>query len=154
MPQAIIALGSNIGNKEQNIKRALEKMKERGLRVTEISPLIETEPYGYQNQDTFLNGACIVKTNLSPLELLKLLQDIEQEMGRVRKIRWGPRNIDLDIIFYDDLIMDENELKIPHPDAHNRLFVLGPIYELAPFFVHPIYNKTVAQLYKELAEKE
>ncbi len=154
MPQAIIAFGSNMGNKKQNIKRALEKMKACGLNITKVSAIIETEPYGYKNQDTFLNGACIVQTRLSPQELLTKLLCIEQEMGRKREIHWGPRNIDLDIIFYDDIIINEENLKIPHPDAHNRSFVLGPICEISPSFVHPIYKKTVIELYNELVKAQ
>ena len=153
MPQVIIAFGSNMGNKEQNIKTALEKMKARGLNIIKVSTIIETEPYGYEDQDTFLNGACIADTNLSPQEVLKELLAIEQEMGRVRKIHWGPRNIDLDIIFYENIIVDEDNLKIPHPNAHNRSFVLGPICEISPSFLHPIYNKSVKELYEELKKQ-
>lgn len=153
MPQAIIALGSNMGDKEKNIKTALKKMKDRELNIIKVSSIIQTEPYGYKKQDVFLNGACIVETRLPPKELLSELLSIEKEMGRKRITHWGPRNIDLDIIFYEDAIIDENMLKIPHPDAHNRTFVLGPICEISPSFVHPIYKKTVKQLYDELITK-
>lgn len=153
MPQAIIAFGSNIGNRRENIKNALDKMKNNGLNILKVSTTIETAPYGYKEQDSFLNGACIVETDLSPKELLYKLLSIEQEMGRKRKIHWGPRNIDLDIIFYDDQIINEEDLIIPHPDAHNRSFVMGPVSEIAPFFIHPVYKKTVNEIYKELLNR-
>lgn len=153
MPQAIIAFGSNIGNRRENIKNALDKMKNNGLNILKVSTTIETAPYGYKEQDSFLNGACIVETDLFPKELLYKLLSIEQEMGRKRKIHWGPRNIDLDIIFYDDQIINEEDLIIPHPDAHNRSFVMGPVSEIAPFFIHPVYKKTVNEIYKELLNR-
>jgi 2-amino-4-hydroxy-6-hydroxymethyldihydropteridine diphosphokinase len=153
VPQAIIAFGSNIGNRRENIKNALDKMKNNGLNILKVSTTIETAPYGYKEQDSFLNGACIVETDLSPKELLYKLLSIEQEMGRKRKIHWGPRNIDLDIIFYDDQIINEEDLIIPHPDAHNRSFVMGPVSEIAPFFIHPVYKKTVNEIYKELLNR-
>jgi 2-amino-4-hydroxy-6-hydroxymethyldihydropteridine diphosphokinase len=153
VPQAIIAFGSNIGNRRENIKNALDKMKNNGLNILKVSTTIETAPYGYKEQDSFLNGACIVETDLFPKELLYKLLSIEQEMGRKRKIHWGPRNIDLDIIFYDDQIINEEDLIIPHPDAHNRSFVMGPVSEIAPFFIHPVYKKTVNEIYKELLNR-
>ena len=153
MPRAIIAFGSNMGNRRENIQKALEKMEHIGLNLIKTSTIIETEPYGYLDQDSFLNGACIVDTVLSPKELLYQLLAIEQELGRKREIRWGPRIIDLDIIFYEDQIIREKDLIIPHPDAHNRTFVMEPISEIAPFFVHPIYKKTVREIYHELIKQ-
>lgn len=153
MPRAIIAFGSNMGNRRENIQKALEKMEHIGLNLIKTSTIIETEPYGYLDQDSFLNGACIVDTVFSPKELLYQLLAIEQELGRKREIRWGPRIIDLDIIFYEDQIIREKDLIIPHPDAHNRTFVMGPISEIAPFFVHPIYKKTVREIYQELIKQ-
>jgi len=153
VPRAIIAFGSNMGNRRENIQKALEKMEHIGLNLIKTSTIIETEPYGYLDQDSFLNGACIVDTVFSPKELLYQLLAIEQELGRKREIRWGPRIIDLDIIFYEDQIIREKDLIIPHPDAHNRTFVMGPISEIAPFFVHPIYKKTVREIYHELIKQ-
>jgi len=142
-----------MGNRRENIQKALEKMEHIGLNLIKTSTIIETEPYGYLDQDSFLNGACIVDTVFSPKELLYQLLAIEQELGRKREIRWGPRIIDLDIIFYEDQIIREKDLIIPHPDAHNRTFVMGPISEIAPFFVHPIYKKTVREIYHELIKQ-
>jgi len=94
----------------------------------------------------------LIETDLDPFDLLNLLLNIEKEMGRERKIRWGPRNIDLDIIFYDDLVINTDNLKIPHPDAHNRTFVMGPLSEIDPDFVHPVLNKKVKDIYLKLIE--
>jgi 2-amino-4-hydroxy-6-hydroxymethyldihydropteridine diphosphokinase len=150
MHSVIIAIGTNLGNRRKNINIAIQKMKENGIDVEKISPVYETAPYGYTEQPAFLNCAILGKTNLSPHELLDTLLSIEKEMGRVRKIHWGPRIIDLDIIFYDNLIIDEPNLKIPHPDMQNREFVLKPISDIAPCFVHPKFCKTVKTLYEEL----
>lgn len=150
MHKVFIAIGSNIGDRRKNIETALKKIEESGLNIIKKSSIIETEPYGYKDQDKFLNGVVLVETDLNPFELLELLLNIEKEMGRERKIKWGPRNIDLDIIFYDDLVIDTENLKIPHPDAHNRTFVMGPISEIAPDFVHPVLKKKVKEIYKEL----
>ncbi|PMQ01745.1 MAG: 2-amino-4-hydroxy-6-hydroxymethyldihydropteridine diphosphokinase [Dictyoglomus sp. NZ13-RE01] len=150
MPIAFIALGSNLGDREKNIKIALEKIQNAGVKILKISRIIETEPYGYLDQGKFLNAVCMVETNLSPRELLELLLGIEKEMGRVRKIKWGPRNIDLDIIFYEDYIINEEDLIIPHPDAHNRAFVIDPLCEIAPDFVHPVIKKKIREIKENL----
>lgn len=152
MHKVFIGLGSNLGDKRRNINTALEKLREKGISILKISSIIETEPYGYKEQDKFLNAVCLVETDFSPHQLLKVLLDIEREMGRVRTIKWGPRNIDLDIIFYDDLIIQEENLVIPHPDAHNRIFVMGPLLEIAPDFVHPVLKKTIKEIYIELTK--
>ncbi len=152
MHKAFIGLGSNLGDKRKNIAIALKRLKDRGIKIIKISSLIETEPYGYKEQDKFLNAVCLVETNYSPHKLLKILLNIEEEMGRVRDIKWGPRIIDLDIIFYDNLILKDESLVIPHYDAHNRIFVMGPLSEIAPDFVHPVLKKTVKEIYLELTK--
>ena len=153
MSQAIIAFGSNLGDRKKNIMNAIKKMKESGLEPIKISTIIETKPHGYSEQNSFLNGACSVDTTLSPKKLLYELLSIEREMGRKRSIRWGPRNIDLDIIFYGDRIIHYSDLTIRHRDAHNRTFVMGPVSEIAPSFIHPVLGKTVHEIYKELTQK-
>ena len=150
MHKVIIAIGTNLGDKKENIKKAIEKIQENKIKVVKVSSIYETAPYGYTNQPAFLNCVLLGETALSPEELLKTLLTIEKEMGRVRKIHWGPRIIDLDIIFYDDLVINKPFLKIPHPDMQNREFVLKPIAEIAPCFVHPVFCKTVKTLYEEL----
>ena len=143
---AYIALGSNLGDKEANLRRALELLIERGVEIVKTSTFISTEPYGVTDQPQFLNGVCEVRTSLEPLELLHTLLDIEQEMGRVRLRHWGERNIDLDLLLYEDVVMDTPELKLPHPDMQNRDFVLLPLAEIAPELVHPILQKSIEEL--------
>jgi 2-amino-4-hydroxy-6-hydroxymethyldihydropteridine diphosphokinase len=150
MHKAFIALGSNLGDKRKNIEIAIEKIKEKGINILKVSSIIETEPYGYKDQDSFLNAVCLVETSLDPFSLLRVLLNIEEEMGRKRTFKWGPRNIDLDIIFYDDLVIESEELIIPHPDAHNRTFVMGPISEIEPDFVHPVLKRKVIDIYNDL----
>lgn len=132
MHTAYVALGTNLGDKEANLRRALELLAEHGIEVAAVSSFIETEPYGVTDQPTFLNGVCKVRTALAPLELLRTLLAIEQEMGRVRLRHWGERNIDLDLLLYEDVRMDTPELKLPHPDMLNRDFVMVPLREIAP----------------------
>ena len=150
--KTIIAFGSNMGEKQQYIEKALKQMEEKVGKTLAVSSVIESEPYGYTEQDNFLNGAVLIETELAPYQLLDVLHEIEADLDRVRLIHWGPRTIDLDIIFYDDLIMDEEDLHIPHIDFANRTFVLGPICEIAPDLVDPRSGKTVRQLYEKLLE--
>ena len=143
---AYVALGSNLGDKEANLCKALELLEERGVEVVKTSSFICTEPYGVTDQPQFLNGVCEVRTSLVPLALLHTLLEIEQEMGRVRLRHWGERNIDLDLLLYEDVVMDTPELKLPHPDMQNRDFVLLPLAEIAPELVHPILQKSIEEL--------
>ncbi|MDO6354009.1 2-amino-4-hydroxy-6-hydroxymethyldihydropteridine diphosphokinase [Caloramator sp. CAR-1] len=147
---AYIAFGTNVGNREENINVALKMMEDRGLKIIKTSKIYVTEPYGYKDQPEFLNGAVVVETSLSCRELLNVLLNIEKDMGRVRHFKWGPRNIDLDIIFYNDEVIDEPDLKVPHPDMQNRDFVLKPLCDLNPNFVHPVFKKAVKTLLEEL----
>lgn len=150
MSKVWIALGSNMGDGRKNLDEVVENMNKNGVKVEKISTYIETEPYGYTEQDNFVNAVCIAETELSPRELLKTLLAIELEMGRVRLIRWGPRIIDLDILFYEDLIIDEEDLKVPHIEIQKRSFVLEPMDEISPEKVHPVFKKTVHELLLEL----
>lgn len=151
---AYIGLGSNMGDKWDNINEALKKMSlDDDIKVIEVSTLIETRPYGYEEQDDFLNGAVHITTLYSPAELLRCLSEFENLAGRKREIHWGPRTLDLDILFYDDIILDTRELTIPHFDMINRDFVLKPLNEIAPWLRHPVLNKTVAQLYDEFKNR-
>ena len=149
---AYVALGSNLGDKEANLRRALELLIERGVEIVKTSTFISTEPYGVTDQPAFLNGVCVVRTSLAPLALLHTLLAIEQEMGRVRLRHWGERNIDLDLLLYEDVVMDTKELKLPHPDMQNRDFVLLPLAEIAPALVHPVLRKTIKELKSDLME--
>ena len=143
---AYVALGSNLGDKEANLRKALELLQERGVEIVKTSTFISTEPYGVTDQPQFLNGVCEVRTSLVPLALLHTLLEIEQEMGRVRLRHWGERNIDLDLLLYEDVVLDTEELKLPHPDMQNRDFVLLPLAEIAPELVHPILQKSIEEL--------
>lgn len=150
---AYVALGSNLGDKEGNLRSALELLEEHGVEVVKVSTFICTEPYGVTDQPQFLNGACEVRTSMTPLALLHTLLKIEQEMGRVRLRHWGERNIDLDLLLYEDVIMDTPELKLPHPDMQNRDFVLLPLAEIAPQLKHPVLHKSIRELKEKLIQR-
>ena len=151
MNQAYIALGSNVGDRVQNLRTALDHMKKsKGLKVFQVSSFYRTEPMGYEDQDWFINAAAECSTSLLPLQLMYLLQSIEEKMERHTPFKWGPRSIDLDILFFGNRIIDEPELTVPHPLLEQRRFVLEPLAELAPDFVHPFGKKTVRELLDDL----
>lgn len=152
--QVYVAFGSNMGDKEAHIERGLTLLNSYdGVIVEKASDIIHTAPYGGVEQEEFLNGVASVKTYLSPWELLDVLHEVEASENRERIIRWGPRTLDLDIIFFDNLVMDEEELCIPHIDMQNREFVLQPMMELAPYKRHPVTGKSVQEMLTELRSK-
>jgi 2-amino-4-hydroxy-6-hydroxymethyldihydropteridine diphosphokinase len=145
--QACIGLGSNLGDRDGNLKRALDLLDETdGVRVVRVSSFFDTEPVGYTEQGRFLNAAALIETTLTADRLLGLCQGIENKLGRTRGVRWGPRTIDLDILLYGGLTIDTDTLKVPHPLMHEREFVLAPLSEVAPEAVHPVLGKTVKEL--------
>lgn len=149
--RAYVAVGSNMGGREEYIAGALSALKEHPLiEVKKISHIVETRAYGGVEQGDFLNGMLEIETILGPRELLDALHKIENEAGRERTVHWGPRTLDLDIVFYDRLCMESEDLVIPHPDIENREFVLGPLREIAPFLRHPVSGKTVSAMLAEL----
>lgn len=153
--QAYLGLGSNLGDRHGYLTDAIAKLKQiEGIRVLQASEFIETEPYGGVAQDPFLNGCLEVKTILSPQELLKEMNRIEAEAGRERIVHWGPRTLDLDLLFYDDRITEDPKLLLPHPDMQNREFVLGPLAGLCPYKRHPVTGKTVKEMLDELGGKD
>jgi 2-amino-4-hydroxy-6-hydroxymethyldihydropteridine diphosphokinase len=145
-----ISFGSNLGDREGNIKKVLELIKENPhIKFEKISLLYETEPVGKGDQDWFLNQVIEVSTNFAPQELLGFLMDIEDRLGRKREEQWGPRTIDLDILLFNDRVVDTPELKIPHPEIPRRNFVLVPLAEIAPEAGHPVLNKSIEELLLE-----
>ena len=149
-----LSLGTNMGDKKKNLLEAIGKIgKLENTKVTSQSTILETEPFGYTEQDMFLNACIEIKTLFTPQELLEKLLGIELEMGRVRTIKWGPRIIDIDILFFDDEIIQDKNLAVPHPWISERMFVLEPLCEIAPNLIHPLERKPVATL-KRILEKE
>lgn len=150
-----LALGSNMGDKEGYIQGAVQTLKAHPqIRVVKVSDLIVTEPYGGVEQDEFLNGALEAETLLGPEELLEAIHDIEAAANRKRTVHWGPRTLDIDILFYDKLVYESDTLVIPHPDMKNRDFVLRPLNMLAPNLRHPVLGKSVARLLQELEGRD
>lgn len=148
-----LSLGSNMGDKRENLLEAIKRVGElENTEVVKSSTILETEPFGYIEQDNFLNACLEVKTLLTPQEFLSSILKIELDMGRVREIKWGPRVIDIDILFYDNEIIQEDNLAVPHPWICEREFVLEPLSEIAPNYVHPLERKTIMMLARKLKE--
>ncbi len=148
---AYIAVGSNIGDGPKTIEKAAEMFeKMEGNEIVKKSSLIRTKPYGVTDQPDFTNGMWMVKTLLSPFNLLKKLNEIEARLGRERLEHWGPRTIDLDIIYYDDSVIDSEKLMVPHVDMQNREFVLKPLEEIDPYIRHPLNGKRAGEMLAEL----
>jgi dihydroneopterin aldolase/2-amino-4-hydroxy-6-hydroxymethyldihydropteridine diphosphokinase len=153
--KAVLSLGSNMDDREKHLRDAIAELDEDpATNVIKVSGMFETEPYGYTDQSKFINCAVTVSTILEPKDLLLFTQGIEAKHKRVREIHWGPRTLDIDIIFYDDLVYGDASLQIPHIDMQNRFFVLEPVCEIEPGYRHPVFNRTVLQLLNELREKE
>ena len=148
-----IGFGSNIGDRLAHIQNAIHALsKTEGITLQKISSIYQTDPVGYETQAQFLNGVAAIQTDLPPLSLLRTLKDIEALVGRQHRIRWGPREIDLDILIYGDLCLHTEKLVIPHPEMHLRRFVLVPLVEIAPALVHPILKESIQTLLERLED--
>lgn len=143
-----LVIGSNLGNRVSNIKESLRCLKDiRSIQVEKISPIYESFPHGGpKNQPKYLNLTTKIKTTLAPLDLLSELKIIEKRLKRKNTVHWGPRTIDLDILFYSDLVFLNKNLSLPHPLLHKRIFALRPLSDIAPKFTHPLYKKTIKEL--------
>lgn len=149
--RAYIGLGSNIGDKENYIKEAIDRIRmENYIELIKQSSLIVTKPWGYLEQEDFLNGVIEIETTLEAEELIELLLKIELQLNRERDVRWGPRTIDLDILMYDQVISSNEKAILPHPRMQEREFVLKPLNEIAPYLMHPVLNKRIFTLLEEL----
>jgi 2-amino-4-hydroxy-6-hydroxymethyldihydropteridine diphosphokinase len=151
---AYIAIGSNLGHRALNCRQAVERMAlNQGCRVIAQSGLFRTEPVGVHDQDWYVNGVVAVATDMPPRPLLETLLAIEAAMGRERKEKWAARIIDLDILLYGQTVIEEADLKIPHPFMHVRRFVMVPMNRLAPQLVHPVLQRTMAEILAGLPEE-
>jgi len=148
---AYLCLGSNLGDKKRNLDQALKEIKNlKMVKVLKTSSIYETEPVGFKDQIWFLNAVIKIKTKLPPLSLLYLLQGIERKLGRVRGKRWGPRKVDLDILLYDNVLLKDEKLTLPHPQIHKRRFVLIPLIELGSRWKHPALHLTPKMLLQKI----
>lgn len=158
MSIAYLGLGSNIGDRIGYIQQAYKLLADtQGIEVVNTSSLYETEPVGFEDQEWFINAVIEISTTLNAVELLIQCQRIEGQLGRKRlpdEPQWGPRTIDIDILLYDNEIISEANLQIPHPRLHQRAFALVPLLELAPNLVHPVINKTILEIHNELPNPE
>ena len=150
---AYLGFGSNLGNKKGNILLAYEALSRRGIRIIRESKFYKTAPYGYENQPEFVNSVAQVETEVGALKLLEIIKETERELGRMESFRWGPRIIDIDILFFDEFVVRSEILNIPHIDLHNRCFVLFPLSELAPDLIHPVLKSSITELLKNCTGK-
>ena len=142
-----IALGSNKGDRFEHLTRAIQEIiQDKNNNIENVSSIYETLPYGYKNQGNFYNAVIKIKTSYELIELLDLLKSIENKIGRKESVKWGPREIDIDILFFNDLIFSNNRITVPHKEAAKRDFVLIPLSEIAPDIIHPALNQKICDI--------
>jgi 2-amino-4-hydroxy-6-hydroxymethyldihydropteridine diphosphokinase len=151
-PAVFVALGTNLGDRERNLARGVEGLRDRGLRITRASSVYETEPVGGPAQGAYLNAVVRAETPLGPEEVLASCLDVEHGLGRVRGVRDAPRTLDLDLLLYGDAVVMTESLTVPHPRMHERRFVLVPLEEIAPAARHPVLGLTVSELRARCAD--
>ncbi|MBI2165460.1 MAG: 2-amino-4-hydroxy-6-hydroxymethyldihydropteridine diphosphokinase [Chloroflexi bacterium] len=149
-----LGLGSNLGDRLAYLQRAVEAIEARGIEVRKLSPVYETEPVGFMEQPRFLNAVSLAATDLDAHALLAAVKAIERELGRRPTFKGGPRVIDIDILFYEELVLDAEELVIPHPGLHQRAFVLVPLADVAPDWFHPVLKRSVRELLAQVKGRE
>lgn len=152
MSQVYLLLGANLGDRSVQMKKAFHEIEKQIGKITLSSAIYETAAWGKEEEPSYLNQVVLVETDLSPLTILHISNGIENKLGRVRYIKWGSRIIDIDILFYDNLLIESEQLTIPHPLLHYRRFVLIPLEEIAPNLVHPVFNKTVSELLRDVED--
>jgi len=153
MNKAYLLIGGNLGDRNKNLNEAIDRIARECGKIIKQSSLYETAAWGKTDQSAFLNQALVLQTELSPVELMKKLLGIEEKMGRQRKEKNDPRIIDIDILFFEDKILDTEFLTLPHPQIQNRRFALVPLNEIAADLIHPIFKKTISTLLKECPDK-
>lgn len=150
-----LGLGANSGDRKLNLNRALNELSaDKNIQLLKRSSVYQTEPWGYSKQKDFLNAVIEIRTSMEPLDLLIFLQDIEKKIGRKKTFKWGPREIDIDILSYNGKNIESKQLQIPHPEMHQRIFVLIPLAEIAPFYIHPVKNISIWRMLRQCPENE
>lgn len=153
MHRAALLLGTNLGKREEILETAKKRIETSAGKIIKVSAIYSTAPWGIEDQPDFLNQVLLIETELKPELLLQTLQPIEHEAGRIRKEKWGPRLLDIDILYFDNEIIDLPHLKIPHPFMAERRFTLVPLAEISPEWIHPVLQKNVMQLLDECPDK-
>ena len=151
MSDIFLSLGTNVGERLLNIEKAIAELR-KIISVVKISYIYETEPWGYIEQDRFLNLCIMGRTDMRPRQLLVAMKEIEEKIGREKSFRWGPRLIDIDILFYDDLVIREDRLELPHRSIEERAFVLIPLLDINPDLIHPVLDKSIRELSDKVSD--